>query len=290
MIDIEQVSKNFYNIEALRSVSLRIDAGTVLGILGPNGAGKSTLFKIVAGFLNPDSGRVRPDNGIWPKIGYKPERLLLPNQLQLGQYLQTVTRLENISGQDARDEIGRVLQMTGLTGREKQRISGFSKGMRQRAAIAQALIGNAPLLLLDEPWSGLDPEGQRDMQQLIRQLRVTGRTILISTHRLHELTNVSTHLAILNKGELRYQAEVAAALSARPHVFILANRAVDPLARTFTAMHPDIKVADRTITLHNEAIPLRRRVLVTLLSAGYDIVRVEQKQQTLHDIYAEATQ
>ena len=290
VIQVENVSKNFYNIKALHDVSLQIEAGTVLGVLGPNGAGKSTLFKIIAGFLAPDAGRVHPQGESWPKIGYKPERLLLPNQLTLERYLHYAASLENLRGGAARKEIDQILEMVGLTAAAKARIGSYSKGMRQRAAIAQALLGNAPLLLLDEPWSGLDPEGQQLMERLMQQLRLTGRTILISTHRLHELTNVCTHLAILNRGELRYEANMASALSARPHILILANQAVTPLASTLANLHPEIKISERTITLHGDALGLRRQVLVTLLSAGYDIVRVEQRQQTLHDLYAEAIQ
>ncbi|MCB0031630.1 MAG: ABC transporter ATP-binding protein, partial [Anaerolineales bacterium] len=254
MIQVENVSKNFYNIKALHEVSLKVEAGTVLGVLGPNGAGKSTLFKIIAGFLAPDAGRVRRGGDNWPKIGYKPERLLLPNQLTLDRYLRYAASLENLSGAAARSEIDQILEMVGLTAAAKARIGSFSKGMRQRAAIAQALLGNAPLLLFDEPWSGLDPEGQQLMERLMQQLRLTGRTILISTHRLHELTHVCTHLAILNRGELRYEANMASALSARPHILIQTNQDVALLTSTLSQLHPEIKISERTITLHGEAL------------------------------------
>ena len=289
VIHVDHISKNYYNIKALNDVTLHVKAGTTLGVLGPNGAGKSTLFKIIAGFLTPDTGRVKPTGAAWPKIGYKPERLLLPNRLTLAQFMRYAASLENLRGAEAQTEIARTLELVGLATAAKARIGSFSKGMRQRAAIAQALLGNAPLLLLDEPWSGLDPEGQQLMERLLQQLRLGGQTILISTHRLHELTHVCTHLAILSHGTLRYEAEMATALSASPHIFIAANRDVTPLAPTLQTLHPDIQIDANIISLHDEALPLRRQVLAILLSAGFDILHVEQKQQTLHDIYAEAT-
>lgn len=157
MIEIHNVSKNFYGLKALDGVSLRIGRGEVVGLLGPNGAGKTTLFKLIAGLLHPDSGKIRPTNGRWPTIGYKPDRLLFPNRLRISEYLAMMASLSGAQAEDRERAVFNALVQVDLVSHADKRIGDCSKGMRQRLGLAQALMGNPTLLLLDEPSNGLIP-------------------------------------------------------------------------------------------------------------------------------------
>jgi ABC-2 type transport system ATP-binding protein len=290
VIEIRNITKRFYSLTALDNVSLTISRGEVLGLLGPNGAGKTTLMKIVAGMLQPDIGQLLPNGQGWPLIGFKPERLLFPNQMRVHQYLEMVAGLSNTPRAKIPQVVRDSLEKVGLLYASNKRIADCSKGMRQRLGLAQVLIGDPPLLLLDEPSNGLDPEGQADILQVIQSLHAAGKTIVISSHHLHEITQVCTQLVILNHGQIHYQNSMAEALAVRPHVLLRTDKDLTPVRDMFLALHPEISVEGSKLVLKNEAMALRRPVLALLLNAGYDILHVEQKRITLAEIYAKAVQ
>lgn len=290
VIEIRNITKRFYSLTALDNVFLTIPRGEVLGLLGPNGAGKTTLMKIVAGMLQPDSGQLLPNGQGWPLIGFKPERLIFPNHLRVHQYLEMMAGLSNTPRAAVHQVVQNSLEKVGLLYAKNKRIGDCSKGMRQRLALAQVLIGDPPLLLLDEPSNGLDPDGQTDILHVIQSLHAGGKTIVISSHHLHEITQVCTQLAILNHGQIHYRNSMAEALAVRPHVLLRTDKDLTPMREMFTALHPDISVEGSRLVLKNEAMALRRPVLALLLNSGYDILHVEQKRITLAEIYAKAVQ
>lgn len=269
---------------------MHIQKGDVLGVLGPNGAGKTTLFKLIAGFLFPDAGAINAAEQGWPTIGYKPERLLFPNHLRVRQYLEMVASLSNVSGRESRRVVQASLGQVGLGYAAEKRIKDCSKGMRQRLGLAQAMIGNPSLLLLDEPSNGLDPEGQADICKQIKALHQGGTTIVLASHQLHEVTQVCTHLIILNNGTIHYENRMADALTMRPHTAIRVNKNLGPLRNLLSSLSAELEVSDQEVILNNEAMLLRRQVLQILLSAGYDVLQVDQSRVTLAEIYAEAVQ
>lgn len=290
MITLENVTKQYYTLTALDDVSLAIPKGEVLGLLGPNGAGKTTLLKLVASLISPTSGRLYSQDGTWPLIGYKPERLLFPNNLKVSQYLELVAGVSNVPSADVESVIMESLARVNLLDSANKRISHISKGMRQRLGLAQALIGDPPLLLLDEPSNGLDPEGQIEVGRYIRELHQLGKTIVISSHQLHEVTQVCTHLVILNDGQIHYENSMATALALRPFVRIRVDRELGTAADLLESLHPDISIDGDTILLKNNAMRMRRQILTLLLNMDYDVLRVEQKRITLSEIYAETVQ
>ena len=292
MIEFSHVTKNYYSLTALRDVSLTIPRGEVLGLLGPNGAGKTTLIKLIAGIINPTSGEVAPTNGqaTWPTIGYKPERLVFPGHLAVSQYLQMVATLCNIGRAQMDTVVLESLARVNLLPAANKQIKSLSKGMRQRLGLAQALIGDPDLLLLDEPSSGLDPEGQEEIQTYIEELRAVGKTILMSTHQLPEVTRVCTYLVILKDGQVLYQNRMAEALTLQPHIAIQVDRPLDAVRPLLAMVHPDIAIEGQEVVLRNESITMRRQILSVLINQGYDIVRVEQRRVTLAELYAEAVQ
>lgn len=288
MLEVSNVSKRFFNVVALDDVSLRIPQGEVVGVLGPNGAGKSTLFKIACGLLNPDGGRVRPLKEAWPSVAYKPDQLHFPSNLRVRDYLRLTGRLSDVPSAELEQNIDTALATVNLAYAAGKRVRHLSKGMRQRLGVAQTLLGNAPLLLLDEPSNGLDPEGQTEIQRVIQRLHASGKTILLSSHQLNEVTTVCTQLIILNRGKIRYRSSMSAALAERPHVTIDVDRPLAGLVPALRQLHPDIEIGEKSLTLNEEAIAVRRHALTMLLGAGYEIVRVEQQRVTLSEIYSRA--
>ncbi len=290
MIEIRNVSKQFFSVRALDNVTIQVGRGEVVGLLGPNGAGKTTLFKLVAGLLHPDSGQIVPANGRWPGIGYKPDRLLFPNRLRVSNYLTMMANLCGIRPENQEKAVFDALVEVDLVSQANKRIGDCSRGMRQRLGLAQAIMGNAALLLLDEPSNGLDPNGQAEMQALIKKLNAAGKTILISSHQLEEITAVCTQLVILNEGRVHYQNSMIEALTISPHTIIQADRDLSEIADVVQTQHPEIQVEGNKIKLRGGAMNLRREILALLLQAQYDVLHVEQKHVTLAEIYARAVQ
>ena len=292
MIEFNQVTKKYHALTALDRVTIAIPRGEVVGLLGPNGAGKTTLIKLIAGIITPTSGEVRAlDNGAnWPTIGYKPERLVFPGNLLTSQYLEMIAGVVNIGRPFRENAVLESLARVNLLSAANKQIKTLSKGMRQRLGLAQALIGDPDLLLLDEPSSGLDPEGQEEIQSYIEELRAGGKTILMSTHQLPEVTRVCTLLIILKDGRVLYQNPMAEALTLRPHVAIQVDRPLDEAKAMLTMVHPGVLVDKNEVVLRDEAIGMRRQILVMLINQGYDVVKVEQRRVTLAEIYAEAVQ
>lgn len=290
MITIDNVTKRYYSLVAIDRLSFAVPRGVVLGVLGPNGAGKTTLFKLIAGFLKPDSGEIRPNQNGWPTLGYKPERLLFPNQMKVSEYLAMVARLSNIGGAAINETVRETLAAVKLLESASKRIGQCSKGMRQRLALAQSLIGSPSLLLFDEPTNGLDPEGQADIGRLIRRVGARGQTVILSSHQLGEVTQICDYLIILKQGRLHYKGAMKEALALQPHVTIRVDKELHEASPMLTSMHADIEIKGRQIVLNNEAIRLRRHVLSLLVGMGFDIVTVAQKRATLEEIYAEAVQ
>lgn len=290
MLEIKNVTKRFHTLVAVDNLTVNVPKGEVLGLLGPNGAGKTTLFRLIAGFLKPDHGLIRPTTEIWPTIGYKPERLLYPNHLRIRDYLNMVAAISNLPRSNIKKAVSESLERVDLTFAADKRIKECSKGMRQRLGLAQAMIGDPQLLLLDEPSNGLDPEGQAEICRQISKLHQNGKTIVLASHHLQEVTQICTYLVIMNQGTIHYENQMKAALAERPHTRIFVNRDLSPLHTLITHLHPDIELFDQEIVLNYDAIGLRPNVLRILLSNGYDIIRIEQSRVTLAEIYAAAVQ
>ena len=194
MIQIAHINKSFGIQQVLKDVSLEIPAGQVLGLLGPNGAGKSTLMKILIGLWKADSGSV----SVPPRIGYLPENNPLYEEMYVTEYLQFMASLTANANANANALIDRV----GLTPEKHKHIRELSKGYRQRVGLAQALLGDPQLLILDEPTTGLDPNQLVEIRALIRSLG-KDRTVILSTHIMQEVREMCDRVVILDRGEIK---------------------------------------------------------------------------------------
>jgi ABC-2 type transport system ATP-binding protein len=200
---------------ALRALNLQIFRGEIFGLLGPNGSGKTTTIKLLLGLLFPTEGDgfVFGESAIQVKknerIGYLPEESYLYRFLNAEETLDFYGRLFNMSPDERRRRAGELIEMVGLANDKKRQLKEYSKGMRQRIGLAQALINNPELVILDEPTSGLDPLGTRWMKDLIIDLRKQGKTVLMCSHRLDDVQDVCDRIAILYDGELQEYGRVS---------------------------------------------------------------------------------
>ena len=193
MILIEHINKSFGAQQVLKDIRLEIPSGQVLGLLGPNGAGKSTLMKILIGLWKADSGKVQ----VSEKIGYLPENNPLYDEMYVTEYLQFMAGLTH-----ANEDIDALIDRVGLVPERHKHIRELSKGYRQRVGLAQALLGNPELLILDEPTTGLDPNQLVEIRSLIRSLG-KDRTVILSTHIMQEVREMCDRVVILDHGEIK---------------------------------------------------------------------------------------
>ena len=199
---------------ALQNVSLTVNRGEIFGLLGPNGAGKTTFLKLMLGIIRKTSGQAsllgHPAGSRQGRklVGYLPEHLRVPAHLTGYQALEFFGNLSNVPTRVVREKRGPLLETVGLADRAKDNVKQYSKGMLQRLGLAQALLHDPELLVLDEPTDGLDPKARAEMRQIIRNLQDKGVTIFLNSHLLQEVEMICQRVAVLDKGQLRYCGSV----------------------------------------------------------------------------------
>ncbi len=209
MIQVQNLTKRYRDLVAVDNLNFEVKKGEILGFLGPNGAGKSTTMKILTGFMPASSGTARVagfdvfENPIEVKrrVGYMPEIPPLYLEMTVYAYLKFCAQIKGVPGKRIGDEVERVANLTGCAEVIERVIANISKGYRQRVGLAQAILNDPDVLILDEPSSGLDPQQNRQMRQLIKSL--SGRhTIILSTHVLPEVTSTCQKVLIINRGRM----------------------------------------------------------------------------------------
>ena len=214
VIEVSGVSKIYGGIKALDGISLSVAQGEMFGLIGPNGAGKSTLFKLMLGLIQPTSGEIRvhgvPIDGrdfraVRRRIGYLPESFVTYDNLTGLEVLRLFADLKQVP----RSSCAALLARVGLADAAGRRVSGYSKGMRQRLGFAQVLLGKPDLIFLDEPTNGLDPQGIHDSYQMLRQVQAEGATIILTSHILAEIQERVDRLVILQTGHIAAQGTLA---------------------------------------------------------------------------------
>jgi ABC-2 type transport system ATP-binding protein len=216
MIELNTVTKRYGALAAVDNVSFSVKAGEYFALLGPNGAGKTTIVKMLLDFTQTTSGSLSI-NGLSSTnaasraaVGYLAENYHIPPYLSGWQYLQRCAELLNIKRSDALEQCRRIVESIGMQGREHTKSGTYSKGMIQRFGIGAALIGNPKLLILDEPVSGLDPIGIREIRQLLESLKNQGMTIFLNSHLLSEVEKICDNAAIINRGRLLVKDKISA--------------------------------------------------------------------------------
>ncbi len=215
ILEVQDLRKTFTRgllrrkTEAVRGISFSVDRGQIFGFLGPNGAGKTTTIKILMGLIFPTAGRASVlgapagDRAAKAKVGYLPENPYFYDYLSAPELLDMVGRLHGLDAPSRRKQTGELIERVGLGHAGKRPLRSFSKGMLQRAGLAQALVGDPELVVLDEPMSGLDPLGRKEVRDLLFELRDRGKTVFFCTHILADASMLCDRVGIIVQGQLR---------------------------------------------------------------------------------------
>jgi ABC-2 type transport system ATP-binding protein len=223
------------SITAVRDLNLRIESGEVYGLLGPNGSGKSTTLKMILGLVTPTRGRAEifgcnsAEVATRRSVGFLPESPYFYKFLTGAETLRFFGKLCGLSGWDLRDRVQELLDLVGLTEARNQRLGTYSKGMLQRIGLAQALINEPALLVLDEPTAGVDPAGSRDIRNLIVDLKKRGVTVLLSSHLLEQVQEICDRVGILAKGALVREGHLDELLAIEDQTKLVLENASDRL-------------------------------------------------------------
>lgn len=302
MIEIQNVSKRYGSVQALRGVSLRVEGGGVTGLLGQNGAGKTTLINILTGYLAPSSGRALIDGHdplLEPaeakrRLGYLPEQPPLYDEMTVREYLRFAAALRGVKARAIPAHVDEVMALTGLSDMRGRLLGHLSKGYRQRAGMAQALCGDPDVLVLDEPTVGLDPKQITEIRALIRKLG-KGRTILFSSHILSEVQQLCDHVIILERGEVRLDAAleslrspedvtVQIAVAAPESAVVGRFKQLEGVRRVTVQPAPQPDQTHALIQFHREAQP-ERRLFALLSSLSIPILHLSRCGDSLEQVF-----
>ena len=215
-VEVKRLRVCYGTTVAVRDLSFEIPQGEVFGFIGPNGAGKTTTIKVLATLLKPEAGSVRigdtdvvrQPQKVRPRIGYMPDFFGVYEDLTVTEYLHFFAAAYRLGLSKRRAVVGDVLELTDLTDKRDTQVDALSRGMKQRLGLARVLLHDPELLLLDEPASGLDPRARIEIRELLKELEKMGKTILISSHILHELSQVCTRVGIIEAGRMVAQGSL----------------------------------------------------------------------------------
>ena len=244
-IDLHDVAKTYKRrVQALRGIQMQVGRGEIFGLLGPNGAGKTTLVKIIMTVIHPTRakgtvlGRPIGHKPTLAKVGYLPENHGFPPYFTAQQALEYYAAMAKVDRPTRRRRAAELLKMVGMSGWAKTRVSMYSKGMQQRVGLAQALVNDPQLIVLDEPTDGLDPVGRREVREVLRRLRDEGKTIFLNSHLLSEVEQVCSRVAILVEGQVVRQGTLEDLTSRGRYYEIELHGATDGLRAAARAALP----------------------------------------------------
>lgn len=291
---IDNVSKSFKGRKAVNGLSFTVNEGEVFGFLGPNGAGKSTTIRMILSLLQPDAGDIyiqgrsvsRDKQKALTGVGALVEEPNFYKHLSAQKNLEILARMENIN----LSRVGEVLEIVELADRAGDKVKAYSHGMKQRLGIAQSLLKSPPLLVLDEPTSGLDPEHLKGIRDLILSLSGKGMTIILSSHLLHEVEQVCTAMAIVNKGSLVVSGPVQEMIGRKSEIHLMIKAEPIDQAKTILAGLNSVSEIESKNNIINckTSAPALANINRTLVNAGIDITLFNSRT-SLEEYYLSIT-
>ncbi len=307
MIEVHQLTKRYGNFTAVNEISFNVEKGDIVGFLGPNGAGKTTTLRMLTGFLPPTSGSAsiagcdvfRDSIQARRNIGYMPENVPLYEDMRVKEYLTLRGKLKGLSGKKLSDQLNYSMERCGLGHVRRKMIKTMSKGYRQRVGLADALIAAPPLLILDEPTNGLDPNQIRQIRDLIRNLGEE-HTILISTHILSEVEMIANKVVIIDEGRvkaadspqnlvasMRSAGKVTVEVKADAEKAIAAISALDHVKKV-TQEHSDDGWLELSV-LVDSGTDARERIGAVIKSNNWPVRTLHRHRGTLEEVFVELT-
>ncbi len=297
-IEVSNLTKTYNDFTAVNNISFHVKKGEIFGFLGPNGAGKTTTIKAMLDLLHADQGTIHLSgidvrkHGKEAKkhVGYMPEKVAFYDNLTALQNLEFYAEIKHVS----KEECPSLIKEFGLADAGKKRVGTFSKGMVQRLGMARAILGNPPILILDEPSGGLDPRGVVQIRDKIREMKKKGTTIFVSSHILSEIQEICDRVGIINKGILVAQDTVDGLrkkLSLKPQLTVI----VDSLSTKIENAVRNLPGVDRVTAQQNtlEIIcdgALKAKVILAITNAGGSIQNLQTKEPTLEEVFMRYTE
>ena len=279
-------------VQAVKSVSFEVRRGDIVGFLGPNGAGKTTVIKMLTGLISPTAGKATlfgeaiPSPKAMARVGFLPENPYVYPYLTPVEFVELCGRLSGLAGKALRERTRKVLDQVGVLYAADRPVRRLSKGMLQRTGLAAALVADPELLILDEPMSGLDPVGRKEVRDLIVEERRNGRTIFFSTHILSDVETMCDSVTILRKGEVVVSGKLSELLrrDVQRTDVTLAFASAELEQRLAGAGFATSRVADHLV-VGVEGVQRVKDVLLQALSAGATVLAVSPRQETLEDLF-----
>jgi ABC-2 type transport system ATP-binding protein len=300
-VETSNLTKKYGSLVAVDSLDLKVETDTIHGFLGPNGAGKTTTIKMLIGLLRPDggSGRILGNELGWDKpelrskVGYMPELPKLPKHLKGAELLDLYGRMYGMTRVEREKQVPSLLNLIGLEERGNDLIGTYSKGMQQRLGLAQALLHEPELLVLDEPSIGLDPVGMVEVRDIMKSLSGKGVTVLLSSHLLHEVEQVCTHVTMINKGVSMASGtlkEITTKLQSPLAIEVEVDKLSRPIIDKLEGLPfvGDITREGKKLLINLKTRDdVRSEVSQTITSAGGIIISMNQKGTSLEDVFLE---
>jgi ABC-2 type transport system ATP-binding protein len=299
VIETTNLTKKYGSLVAVDKLDLKVRADTIHGFLGPNGAGKTTTIKILVGLLKPDGGSVNvlgqklgwDKPAVRSRIGYMPELPKLPKHLKGRELLDIYGRMYGMNKEERKKQVPKLLDMVGLRERENDLIGKYSKGMQQRLGMAQALLNEPELVILDEPSLGLDPVGMVEVREIMKEIAKEGVTVFLSSHLLHEVEQVCTHVTIINKG-VAVASGTLKQISAKVTGSVTIEAEVDKLSKAVIKKVKELpfvtdvsKDEKRLLVEMKTRDDVRSQVSQAITSGGGIVISMNLKGESLEDVF-----
>lgn len=303
MLSIKNLSKKYGRFQAVNDLNLEVPEGDIFGFVGPNGAGKTTTMKIVCGLLRATSGEITLDGEdviknskkIKEKIGYMPDFFGVYDDLKVSEYLEFYASIYSIKGQSRIKITDDLLELVDLSNKKEAYVDSLSRGMKQRLCLARSLVHNPRLLVLDEPASGMDPRARVEMKEILKNLKSMGKTIIISSHILPELSELCTSIGIIDKGRMVISGSVDEIMQQVYGKKVIKLKVRDKLEDTVLILK-EYPFIDKVVC-NEETIQAgfeggdeeMSRVLAALVGRGIPVVSFSQLDGNLEDVFMKVT-
>lgn len=303
MLEIKNLVKNYGKFQALKGINMHIEKGEIFGFIGPNGAGKTTTMRIICGLLQATDGEVYVDgidalnepNRIKRKVGYVPDFFGVYDNLRVVEYMNFFASMYGYRPKDVAESIQGLLELVNLSDKRDAYVDGLSRGMKQRLCVARALIHDPELLVLDEPASGLDPRARFELKEILKNLGDMGKTIIISSHILPELSEMCTSIGVMEKGNLIMSGNVEEITQrskgmAPLHIEVVNNEETVVRMLKECPEAEKVSIRDNNIVVSFNGDDMAVADLVRqLVEHGVGICKVFREQGNLESVFLEIT-